>query len=164
MLFICKNTVFKLCTTLFSSLGTLQAKKEKEQKPNHTHCVGPVYLNIYCSEASVWSLLASLFFCSKFYVPSELKRIVGELLLNEPCVPVLDLGVLLFLLTIMFLFLVPTIGFEQTQYSVRENDTVGTEVCVSVMAPPSLGSTVTVMLVSMDGTAQGKNRTDPLAQ
>ena len=51
---------------------------------------------------------------------------------------------------------VPVIGFEQTQFTVVENDTVGTEVCVSVMAPPTLGGTVTVMLVSMDGTARGK--------
>ena len=49
----------------------------------------------------------------------------------------------------------PTIGFEETQFTVVESDTVGTEVCVSVMAPPTLGGTVTVMLVSTDGTARG---------
>ena len=54
-------------TALFSSLGTCKEKRERAN--NHTHRVGPTYPNICYSEASVWSLLASL-------LPSELKRVV----------------------------------------------------------------------------------------
>ena len=50
---------------------------------------------------------------------------------------------------------VPVIGFEQTQYTVAEDDVDGIEVCVSLMTPPSLDREVTVSLSSQDGTAEG---------
>lgn len=56
----------------------------------------------------------------------------------------------------MFLCAVATIGFEQTQYTTVENATVSTEVCVMLMPLVTLGRTVTVTVVSLDGTAQGK--------
>ena len=42
-------------------------QKEKQQilQISHTHCVRPAYPSICSSEASVWSLLAPLFRCSK---------------------------------------------------------------------------------------------------
>ena len=51
---------------------------------------------------------------------------------------------------------VPVIGFERAQYSVVEGDTAPTEVCVTLMPLPTLDRTVTVSLITTDGTAQGK--------
>ena len=50
----------------------------------------------------------------------------------------------------------PVIGFEQTQYSVVEGDTTPTEICVALMPPTTLDRTVTVLLITTDGTAEGK--------
>ena len=48
-----------------------------------------------------------------------------------------------------------TIGFERTEYSIPENNTI--MVCASVQPPPSLAKVVEVNLASADGTAVGKS-------
>ena len=51
---------------------------------------------------------------------------------------------------------VPVIGFVQARYTVFEGNTAPTEVCVTLLPPPTLDRTVTVSLIARDGTAHGK--------
>ena len=49
------------------------------------------------------------------------------------------------------------IGFEEAVYVIVENDTVVSEieVCVIVKPPPTLATTLTVVIRSVDGSAKG---------